>query len=292
MNTNTGTEHAQKMEDTKERVVESVIRYSVSGSDMSNVKNLPQPTGLPPDDKAKAKREVDEGRGGFFGYGAQVSKIVRASADAGKGQDDGEKSHEEIKKTAGNTATNLSPAIIQSDYPGYMNALAEANIILAQTTRNKPAEGGAGASMLSSEATRADVLMYESVGGIKNDEVEALISLMAPVWEEEKAKDERRKKSTESASPAGMDLQAYLAPGEALHRIAQDCVRIVKLKNEIAINQSRLMDLRATKVLLLGRLTTMEGEIFAARVNEFMEKKAAMYDSGVYEQSTHRGTGN
>ena len=283
VNTNTGTEHAQKTEDTKQRIVENPLRFSVAGADMSNLRNLKQPEGTPPDNKEKAKQQIDEGRGGFFGYSSQVQQYVKQA----KTDTPGEKTQEETKRANADKAKELQPAIIPSDFPSFNEAVAVTNIQLSQTMEVK--QETTGTTMHQDRSTVPNSMMYEASGANKNDEIAALMTMMAPIWEAEKEKQEKKKKSAESASPSGMSMSSYMGPSEALHNIAQNAVRAARLRHEIMEHQNKLLELHAVKVQLLARLTAMEGEIFTQRVYKAMRQRADIFDSGVYERSTHRG---
>lgn len=282
-NVNNKAEYDQYTEDTHKRVYTNPwLLYNGGGDTMDNVKNLQQPRGLPPDEPKKAKEAVNEGRGGWFGYGGQISDIVKAS----KTETPGEKTQEETKAKGGDKGKQMEPAIIPADHPSFTESVAAANILVAQTVEIERM----GGSRHQSAASAANSTMYESSGANKNDNIAALMTLMAPIWEEEQKKQEERKRTVESAAPQGMPgMQSLLGPSETLQRIAQDGARAARLKHEISLNTQKLMELRATKVQLLARLTAMEGEIFTDRVNTALRERGAIFDAKLYELSTHRG---
>lgn len=287
VNTNTLEEHDQYMQDIYELTDLNPLLNTVKSEDMANLKKLKQPEGLPKDSPEKAKKLVEEGRGGWFGYGGQV----REYADKTKAKTTGELVQEEVKKTGEDAGKAMEPAIIPADFPDFSEAVASKAIETAVTStfsKDKDAPGGAS-TMASSPAKLAEATVLETTWGTKNDNIVVLSSLLSQV-DDEKTRDEKKKKTTAAASPSGMNLGVFMGPSEALHRIAQEAARVTKLRNEVITNQNRLIELHAVKVQLLARLASMEGEIYADRVNKALRERAAFFDSNLFIRSIHRGT--
>jgi len=303
--TNDDNEFRQRQQDTYAIQTMYPQLFGAGEGSMDNLKTLQEPRGQPPDDKKKAKETVEEGRGGFFGYGGQVRDIINKS----KPENPGEAVQKETREKAGETGKKMEPAIIPADHPAFTAAVGATNIEVTLTTdaavsgtasgSTKPGEGaqpasgglGGGDTNVSSPVLM-NSMMYESSGGNKKDNIGALASIMAPLHEREEEKRAKRDSSVKASSPKKMDLKAYLGPSEALHRIAQETVRLIKIRHEVSENQRKLLELHAIKVKLLARLCAMEGEVFTDKLNKSLRENVGLFDDAVFIRSTHRGSGS
>jgi len=233
--------------------------------------------GLPIKDR-KAEKIVEEteekntGTGGWFGYGLQIRE-VRYTKEESRGAQILRK----IKEGGGAIVEKLDPGILPSDFKAMSSAVFQAALQSAREAREKEHPG------IPAGSVRA--LTFEAVMETRNDNIKALSRITWPVYDE--SEKERRTESVKSVGT--LPFVDVIAPSESFHAIAQNLSAIISLRAEVMENTSKIIDLKARKVVLLGRLAAMEGEKYTMAMYEKMAAQAMTFSNTLDVQSTYRG---